>query len=68
MRNARDSLDDHTGVSIGDAVISTDVSGRIVLINRAAQDMLRWPEKEALGKPLEEVFQVVNELSHERLE
>lgn len=42
--------------SIGDGVITTDLSGRIVLINRAAERLTGWSSEEALGRPLEDVF------------
>ena len=49
--------------SIGDGVITTDLGGRIVLINRAAESLTRWTQEEALGRPLEEVFVVREDLS-----
>jgi two-component system, cell cycle sensor histidine kinase and response regulator CckA len=42
--------------SIGDGVIATDKSGRVVLINRAAQELTGWSEADAAGRPLVEVF------------
>lgn len=65
--SARDSLAT-TLASIGDAVISTDVQGRVVLVNRAAEALLGWPEAEAIGKPLDDVFHIVNEFSREKVE
>lgn len=47
--------------SIGDAVIATDDAGRITIMNPVAQKLTGWKESEALGKQLEEVFQIVNE-------
>jgi len=54
--------------SIGDGVICTDTAGIIVLINRVAEELTGWPEKEALGKPLAEVFHIINEKTRERCE
>ncbi len=51
--------------SIGDAVITADRQGRVTLMNPVAEKLTGWREKEALGKPLERVFQVVNEHSRE---
>lgn len=42
--------------SIGDGVITTDVSGQIVLINKVAEELTGWSQEEAIGKPFEEVF------------
>jgi len=47
--------------SIGDAVITTDLEGRVTLINPVAQDMIGWTEAEAEDRPLMEVFPIVNE-------
>jgi PAS domain S-box-containing protein len=47
--------------SIGEAVITTDLEGRVTLINPVAQEMVGWTEAEAKGRPLMEVFRIVNE-------
>ena len=52
--------------SIGDGVICTDADGRIVLMNRIAEDLTGWSEEEAMGKPLNEVFNIINEKTRER--
>jgi PAS domain S-box-containing protein len=46
--------------SLGDAVIVTDVNGRITSLNPTAMAVLGWDE-DALGRPLEQVFRIVNE-------
>ena len=46
--------------SIGDAVISTDLEGRVVQMNRVAQQLTGWNMEEAQNKPMEEVFHIVN--------
>ncbi len=46
---------------IGDGVISTDAMGRVRHINPVAERLTGWPEAEAQGKPLDEVFRIVNE-------
>ena len=47
--------------SIGDAVISTDAQGRISFFNPVAEALTGWSQSEGAGKPLEEVFAIVNE-------
>ncbi|HEX8712816.1 MAG TPA: CHASE3 domain-containing protein, partial [Terracidiphilus sp.] len=57
-----------TLASIGDAVIATDAAGRITFVNRVAAGLLEWPEEEARGKPLDEVFRIVNEVTRAAVE
>src|SRR5262249_14382001 len=47
--------------SIGDAVITTDLEGRVTSINPVAKDIIGWTEAEAEDRPLTEVFPIVNE-------
>ncbi|AGA29069.1 sensor histidine kinase [Singulisphaera acidiphila] len=47
--------------SIGDAVITTDPRCRVREMNRVAESLTGWTELEARGKPLEDVFQTINE-------
>ena len=47
--------------SIGDAIISTDREGRIELLNPVAERLTGWHQAEAAGRPLAEVFRIVNE-------
>jgi PAS domain S-box-containing protein len=41
--------------SIGDGVVATDVSGRVLLLNRVAEQLTGWELDEAAGRPLREV-------------
>ena len=50
--------------SIGDAVITTDASGKIKYLNPVAEKLTGWSLQDALAKPLAEVFRVVNETTH----
>ena len=54
--------------SIGDGVITTNTVGKIVLINNVVEALTGWSENEAVGKPVEEVFNIINEKSRERCE
>ncbi len=53
--------------SIGDAVISTDVQGRIVRMNPVAEKLCGWSVSSAYNRPLEEVFNIVNALTREKM-
>jgi PAS domain S-box-containing protein len=54
--------------SIGDGVIATDDRGCVRLMNPVAEALTRWDENEAIGEPLGEVFDIVNEQTGERAE
>ncbi|MEW6662849.1 MAG: PAS domain S-box protein [Bacillota bacterium] len=47
--------------SIGDGVIAVNTKGEVELINPIAQKLTGWSESEATGRPLTEVFNIVNE-------
>ncbi len=49
--------------SIGDGVITTDLEGQVVLLNRVAEELTGWTEEEARGLPLSEVLAIVDERS-----
>lgn len=46
--------------SIGDAVLSTDISGKVTYLNLVAEAMTGWSREEALGRPLAEVFSILD--------
>ena len=51
--------------SIGDAVIVTDAEARITRMNPVAEQLTGWTMEDAQGEPLANVFQIVNETTHE---
>ena len=57
-----------TLASIGDAVISTDAEGRVTFMNGVAEALTGWPQAEALGRPLPDVFHIVNERTRQPVE
>nr|WP_324257973.1 diguanylate cyclase [Cellvibrio fontiphilus] len=46
--------------SIGDGVLTTNLSGKIMYLNRVAETMTGWSLQEALGLPLGNVFSVID--------
>ena len=51
--------------SIGDAVIATDKDCLITYMNPVAESLTGWREHRAIGKPLEKVFFIINEVTGE---
>jgi PAS domain S-box-containing protein len=54
--------------SIGDAVIATDTEGNIMFMNAIAEEKTGFTLKEAYGKPVTEVFKILNEMTREKIE
>ncbi len=54
--------------SIGDAVIATDAQSSVVLMNPIAEELTGWTTLEATGRPLAEVFKIINERTRQSLE
>ena len=54
-----------TLASIGDAVITTDLEARVTFMNPVAEAMTGWTSVEAVGRPLAEIFRIINEDSRE---
>ena len=46
--------------SIGDAVIATDADARLTLLNPVAELLTGWTQAEAIGRPVDEVFHIIN--------
>lgn len=74
LRENQDSLREQrewlrvTLASIGDAVLTANADGRITFLNPVALALTGWPESEALGRPAQEVFRIVNEQTGEPAE
>ena len=54
--------------SIGDAVIATDVDGRVTLMNPVAESLSGRTRDESIGKPLDQVLKIVNEENRQPVE
>jgi PAS domain S-box-containing protein len=54
--------------SIGDAVITTDTQGGITFLNPVAELLTGWRSADALGQPVETVFNIINETTLQRAE
>lgn len=50
---------------IGDGVITTDTAGNIVLMNKISEALTGWSQQEAKGRPIREVFRLIDEYSGE---
>ncbi len=47
--------------SIGDAVMATDADARVSLMNPLAEKLTGWTRSEAIGRPVEEIFNIINQ-------
>ena len=54
--------------SIGDGVIATDISGKIILMNKVAEELTGWAFEEAGEKAISGVFNIINEFTGEKCE
>src|SRR2546423_5085607 len=49
--------------AIGDGVITTDVDGKVIMLNSEAEKLTGWSSKEGIGQPLKSVFDVTVDLA-----
>ncbi len=47
--------------SIGDAVIATDAEGRVTRLNPLAEKLTGWTQARATGRPVDEIFHIINQ-------
>jgi PAS domain S-box-containing protein len=68
LQASNDALQDSTQKltvtlnSIGDGVIATDAQARVTLINPVAQEMTGWTQAQAQGRPVTEIFNILNKM------
>ena len=53
--------------SIGDAVITTDVKGKITFANKIAEEISGWAENELIGKNISTTFRLINEETRDEI-
>jgi PAS domain S-box-containing protein len=63
-----EALREVEGRSIGDAVIATDEKGLVTLSNPVAEKLTGWPLADARGRPLDQIFNIVNEQTRAAVE
>jgi diguanylate cyclase (GGDEF)-like protein/PAS domain S-box-containing protein len=52
---------------IGDAVVCTDISGNLTFLNLVAEKMTGWSRQEAAGRPMAEVFRILDAKSRQTI-
>jgi diguanylate cyclase len=66
--NTEKELFKTTLISVGDGVISTDTQGNVQIMNKVSEQLTGWTQEEAIGKPIEEIFNIINEFTRERFD
>jgi PAS domain-containing protein len=54
-----------TLISIAESVVVCDIDGRIEMLNTVAQRLSGWTQEDALDHPLDDVFPLTDELTHQ---
>jgi PAS domain S-box-containing protein len=57
-----------TLASISDAVLAADADGRVTMMNAVAESVTGWPQAEAVGRPVSDVYHVVDAQTREAVE
>jgi PAS domain S-box-containing protein len=68
VRNAAEQQYRTTLMCIGDGVIVTNAEGTVTLLNPVAEALTGWTHKEAQGHPLEEIFNICNEETRQKID
>lgn len=53
--------------SIGDGVITADIEGRVVLVNREAERLLGWTQEDSAGRPSSDIFRIVHQKTRDAM-
>lgn len=67
LASVKDRLDT-TLRMVGDGVIATDTDGNVVLFNGAAAELTGWTQDQVMGRPLDEVFHLIDRTARTRLQ
>ncbi|MEA1923223.1 MAG: cache domain-containing protein [Pseudomonadota bacterium] len=51
--------------SIGDAVITADIEGRVLMLNQVAEKLTGWQQALALARPVSEIFRIINKTTRD---
>ncbi len=51
--------------SIGDGVITTDLSGKVLMLNRVAEELTGWTQTEAIGLPITDILALVDQATRQ---
>ncbi len=54
--------------SIGDGVITTDRQGHVALMNGVAEQLTGWLQREARGRPVDQIFSIVHQQSRRTIQ
>lgn len=54
--------------SIGDGVISTDIEGRVLLMNEVAEQLTGWKKEECIGTDIDQVFLLLDKNTKEKID
>jgi PAS domain-containing protein len=57
-----------TLASIGDGVIGTNANGKVSFMNVAAEALTGWKREQGMGTPVQAVFQIIDEDTHQPAE